>query len=65
MVFETKNMENWYRQQVFRKIYGHLAVLGRPDTDRPPNIRTVRTIYGQVGALSTIRYLGLDMVLSY
>jgi hypothetical protein len=28
MVYETKNTDNWYGQQVFRRIYWHLAVLG-------------------------------------
>jgi hypothetical protein len=28
MVFETGNTDNWYGQQVFWGIYGHLAVIG-------------------------------------
>jgi hypothetical protein len=28
MVFETKNTDNWYGQQVFGGMYGYLAALG-------------------------------------
>jgi hypothetical protein len=49
MVFEMKNKDKWYEQQVFEEIYGHLAVLGfvRTEhgqtfqyTDFPYHIRT-------------------------
>jgi hypothetical protein len=49
MVFETKNTNNWYGQQVFSGIYGHLAVIGfvrgghgqtLQYTDCPYHIRT-------------------------
>jgi hypothetical protein len=46
MVFETKNTDNWYGQQLLCGIYGHLTVLGFAHgqtfqyTDCPYHIRT-------------------------